>query len=95
MGALTHDLEFYDRVIACSVEQAQIFVNDARPEFSNLATAIIAATGAARGVFDLVCTSPNFRDVDDGAAAPDGDILAAVQAVWPVYGAAAYPEPQP
>jgi hypothetical protein len=93
MGALADDPGFLTRVTSCASEQALIFKDDARPEFANLATAIIQTPGNARGLFELVCVSPSFREVTDSASVPDADILAAVQSVWPVYGAAVYPNP--
>jgi hypothetical protein len=93
MSALAHDEAFEGRVTACCVEQAQIFQNDGRADIAALAHTIIAESSNARGVFVLVCSSPNFRDVTDQSTAPDADILAAVQAAWPTYAGALYPQP--
>jgi hypothetical protein len=93
MGALAESDPFLDRVTACCKEQALIFKDDTRPEFYRLADAVIRTPGNARGIFELVCVAPNVADVTDQASIPDADILAMVQAAWPVYGAIAYPAP--
>jgi hypothetical protein len=78
---LSNDLEFQGRVTAASTEQALIFVNDARPEYSTPAHRIILAAGNASPFFSLVAGQPAMT-----AASSDGDILAALQFVWPQYG---------
>jgi len=90
---LTFDAAFRDRTLACSKEQALVFVNDGRPDIAALADAVIANSGAAQGLFDLVCVSPGFGDVTDSSTITDGDILSAVQAQWPTYAAAVYEQP--
>ena len=74
---------FQTRVLAASTEQALIFVNDARPEFRVPAEAIIVSVSAALPFVNLVAGQPAMSE-----ASTDGDILAALQAVWPQYGAA-------
>jgi hypothetical protein len=80
---LSGNFEFQARVTAASTEQALIFINDARPEFNEPASRIILSPGNAAPFFSLVAGQPAMT-VD----ATDGDILAALQAVWPQYGAA-------
>jgi hypothetical protein len=82
-AALTSNYEFQQRVTAASTEQALIFVNDARPEFVAPATAVILSASNAQPFVNLVAGQPGITE-----AATDGDILAALQAVWPKYGAA-------
>jgi len=82
-AALTASYEFQSRVIAASTEQALIFVNDSRPEFKEPAEAIIVSSSAALPFVNLVAGQPGMTE-----ASTDGDILAALQAVWPKYGAA-------
>jgi len=80
---LTNDQTFQGRVSAASTEQALIFVNDSRPEFTAPAQLIILNSGNARPLFSLVAGQPGMT-----TESTDGDILAALQAVWPKYGAA-------
>jgi hypothetical protein len=81
--ALTQDRDFQARITAAASEQALIFVNDARPEFKGPAEAVILSVGAASVFFSLVAAQPAMS-----ADSTDADILAALQAVWPQYGAA-------
>jgi hypothetical protein len=85
-AATAADPGFGDRVTACAVEQAQIFVNDDRPEFQVLARQVIASTQSARALVPLVAGKPEMSTESD-----DGAILSAVQAVWPIYGASLVP----
>ena len=88
--ALGLNFEFQSRVTAAATEQAMIFVNDDRPEFKGPAERIILAAGNASPLFPLVANQPGMS-----VESTDGDILAAVQAVWPVYGAALVVEAEP
>lgn len=81
--ALSVNPEFQTRVTAASTEQAMIFVNDERPEFNTPAQRIILAAGNAAPLFPLVANQPAMS-----VESTDEDILAALQAVWPVYGEA-------
>lgn len=85
----TFDQYFYGRVAMCVVEQAKVFTNDDRDEYKLLAD---QAIGNHRSVTDqllpLVATQPGMS-----SDATDGDILAAVQALWPVVGARLVPPP--
>jgi hypothetical protein len=77
------DLDFKGRVSMCVAEQAKVFVNDARPEFKDLASKAIADNRLVTDQFlPLVATQPNMT-----TESTDGDLLAAVQALWPVVGA--------
>ena len=80
---LSGNFQFQSRVAAASTEQALIFVNDARPEFSEPAQRIILAQGNAAPFYSLVAGQPGMT-----AESEDLEILAALQAVWPQYGAA-------
>lgn len=91
MAALADDTVFRDRVLTCCTEQALIFKDDGRPDIAGFARAVISSPSNALPLHELVCVAPNFRDVTNGAAVPDGDILAAVQANWPTYAGIAYP----
>jgi hypothetical protein len=77
------DLDFKGRVSMCIAEQSRIFVNDARPEFVNLAHAAIADNAEVTARFlPLVATEPAMT-----SESTDADLLSAVQALWPVVGA--------
>jgi hypothetical protein len=90
-GDLAKDKGFQDRVTMCVAEQAQIFVADDRPEYQQLAYQAIGALDATANQFiPLVATGPGMT-VDS----TDGDILAAVQHVWPTVGARYIPAPPP
>jgi hypothetical protein len=79
---LTTDQEMQGRVGMCIAEQAKTFINDTRPEFYQLAYVAIGDYKTVTAQFmPLVCTQPNFSDT-----ATDGDILAAVQYLWPTVG---------
>jgi hypothetical protein len=80
---LSLDFGFQSRITAAATEQALIFVNDDRPEFTEPASRIILSSGHAAPFFSLVAAQPGMT-----TDSTDGDILAALQAVWPQYGAA-------
>lgn len=80
---LSTNFEFVKRVNAAATEQAMIFVNDDRPEFNGPASAVILSVYNAAPFHSLVAGQPGMS-VDS----TDGDILAALQFVWPHYGAA-------
>lgn len=76
------DKEFRGRILACVSEQSKIFINDARPEFWMLARdAINSIESVTDQVAIMVTTQPGIN-VDS----TDGDILSAVQYVWPTAG---------
>jgi hypothetical protein len=81
-AATAADPEFRDRVRACTTQQALIFIDDGRPEFNVLAEQVIHNAGTADSLVPLVAGKPGIT-----TGSGDPDILAAVQAVWPVYGA--------
>jgi hypothetical protein len=87
----TADSGFRGRVSMCVTEQAKIFVNDDRPEYKLLAQVAVAdnATITAQMV-PLVATQPAMT-----SNSTDGDILSAVQAMWPVLGERLVPPPPP
>lgn len=80
---LVADQGFIKRVNAAATEQALIFVNDDRPEFKAPATEVILSVYNAAPFHNLVAGQPGMT-----TESTDGDILAALQAVWPQYGAA-------
>lgn len=88
---LATDAKFRARVRMCVAEQAEIFVNDARPEFKQLAYQAISALEPTTDQFvPLVSVRPAMT-----TESTDGDIMAAVQYVWPIIGARYIPAPLP
>lgn len=84
MYALAYaELDFKGRLSMCIAEQAKIFVNDTRPEFTLPATAAIADNAKVTDQFlPLVSSQPGMVEQNE-----DADLLAAVQSLWPVVGA--------
>ena len=80
---LVGNRDFQTRVIAAASEQALIFVDDLRPEFSTPAQSVILSATNAVPFINLVAGQPGIVE-----ESTDADILAALQAVWPKYGAA-------
>lgn len=67
----------------CIAEQSEIFVNDDRPQYKQLANQAIAALDPTTDQFvPLVASRPAMS-----GASTDADIMAAVQYVWPLVGA--------
>lgn len=91
-SSLTRDPVFRGRVTACVTEQAQIFINDGRPEFVALAEAAIVNPEFHGAAFTpLVCGQPGIGDNADQSAVDDAKILSAVQSIWPTYANAFQP----
>jgi hypothetical protein len=89
IDALTFDPLFAGRVRSCCVEQAEVFRNDARPDFVALAedvlrgggvtvSAFVRFTAAAPGVADQAATVDGI----DQTRVADAVILSTVQANW-------------
>lgn len=80
---LSANPEFRGRVRMCVAEQGEIFVNDDRPQYKQLAIQAITALDPTADQFvPIVSVRPGMT-----TASTDGDILAAVQYVWPLVGA--------
>lgn len=93
-AVLKMDTVFYGRVDACCTEQAQVFINDEDdPAVVSLAEAQLRSGMATAGMLPIVCTAPGFGDAADQESIEDGQILAAVQAVWPMYADLVFPPP--
>jgi hypothetical protein len=88
-NTLTQDSTFRGRVKMSVAEQAQIFVNDDRAEYKQLAYQAMAALEPTTEQFvPLVAMRPAMT-----AESTDLDIMAAVQYVWPLVGARYVPVP--
>jgi len=88
---LINNAEWAGRVQVCAREQALIFSDDGRPEYYGLAYAIISDPRTEPYDFCfLLASQPGIS-----AESTDGDILAAVQAIWPKVGQAYAPEEAP
>lgn len=82
-NALSMDPVFRGRVRMCIAEQAEVFVNDDRPQYKQLAYQALAALEPTTDQFvPYVAARPAMSSVST-----DEDILAAVQYVWPTIGA--------
>lgn len=85
----TFDQYFRGRLRMAVSEQAKVFINDDRPAYKLLAD---QALGNVDSVTDqmlpLAATQPGMA-----SDATDGDILAAVQYLWPVLGGRLVPPP--
>jgi hypothetical protein len=88
---LSANKDFRGRVRMCVAEQAQIFVNDDRSEYKQLALQAITALDPTTDQFvPLVSSRPAMT-----TESADGDIMAAVQYVWPLIGSRYTPMPLP
>ena len=85
----TFDQYFRGRLRMAISEQSKIFINDARPEYNLLASQAIGNVDSVTDqMWPLVATQPEMT-----ADSTDGDILAAVQFLWPTVGARLVPPP--
>jgi hypothetical protein len=90
IDALVNDGAFSGRVGACCIEQAEHFAHDDRPAIVALARRVaIGRTDVTTTFLRLVAAAPGIadkagNDVTNQNRIPDADILAAVQAFWPV-----------
>jgi hypothetical protein len=95
-GSLATDPAFVQRVSACSVQQANIYINDTREDMKAFSDAILRFESAPQiTLFNMVAAAPGLADsadVGDGTIdstlVVDQAILSAVQAVWPTAAAA-------
>lgn len=94
---LRDDLDFSRRVGGCCVEQAEVFRNDARPDFVALANDVLRGNRAndftriiasAPGIADKVTTGDD--NIVDSSKVTDADILSSVQANWQVVAGLYY-----
>jgi hypothetical protein len=91
VGGLAGDPGYLSRLTACCTEQAATFINDSRPEFHDLAQAVITDALAAMWFAWVVAAQPGFGDAfasGGSTAITDPMLLSAVQATWPIVGAA-------
>lgn len=78
---LLGDGVFTQRVAVCTVEQAQVFINDERPEYQGFARHVITSGSAGPMPVNVVARPGMTAD------SSDADIVAAVQYCWPLVGA--------
>lgn len=93
---LTYDADFIYRGRACLINQAAIYINDERGDIKETADAVIRNHPAQVELTfqEFLGNSPGFVDeatLEDGtidsSLIADGEILAAVQALWPTVAA--------
>jgi hypothetical protein len=83
---LYRDEQLRARAEMCIREQGAIFGNDGRPDIAALGRAATAGDHPAiDALIAAVCTSPNWAVLGQ-----DGDLLAAVQGVWPTVAGAIF-----
>lgn len=83
------DQYFRDRLRMSVAEQAKIFTNDDRDQYKFLADQAIGNVDTVTDqMLPLVATQPGIT-----SDATDGDIVAAVQFLWPTVGARLVPPP--
>lgn len=79
----TFDAYFKGRLAMCVSEQSKIFISDDRPEYRLLAEQALGShLSVTEQMLPLVATQPGIS-----SDSTDGDILAAVQFLWPTLGA--------
>jgi hypothetical protein len=97
IAQLTDDVWWQARIRACAVQQSETFVNDARPQFvaaagdvlrggSDITSSLTRVAAAGPGMADAAGNPP------DQAQIPDADILASVQANFPLVAGLFYAE---
>jgi hypothetical protein len=91
IDALYNDALFGGRVRACTEEQAQVFVNDARPDYVALSNDILRSGGGTTNTFiRLTAAAPGIAEAAEGSLTSPIDqelvldemILSAVQGNW-------------
>jgi len=88
---LTQDVTFLGRSRAAAIQQAEIYKDDARPNFVALADAVMRDEGGFAATFTrLAAGGPGIADkVDNGdgtidqSKVTDPDLLSLTQANWP------------
>jgi hypothetical protein len=85
----TFDAYFKGRLSMCVSQQAKVFIADDRPEYRLLADQALGNhLSVTEQMLPLVATQPGMT-----SDASDGDILAAVQFLWPTLGIRLTPPP--
>jgi hypothetical protein len=89
-SALANDFDFQKRMTACCNQQADVYKDDARPQFVALAKSVLRVQGPMPTFFNMGAASPGFADdVDNGDGTIDSSrltdiqLLASVQNDWP------------
>jgi hypothetical protein len=99
INALVQEPNFQGRVRACTIEQAQVFKDDARPDFIALSNDLLRGEPAALMCFiRLTAGAPGLGDAAesgpgdgiDQSNISDEDILSSVQATYPTVAALYY-----
>ena len=97
INQLTNDVDFGGRSTAAATQQAEVFINDARPDFVALANDVLRGTRAndfariiasAPGIADKAATEDD--NVVDSSKVTDADLLSTVQANWQVVAGLFY-----
>lgn len=94
VAALDADEAWRTRVGACCFEQAQVYVNDGRPDIATLATTVLVGGEVPDTLRQYISYSPGFAAAyatGGQEAITDGELLSATQAVWPTVAGLLYP----
>ena len=91
---LTKDPDFIGRTNAAATEQAQVFINDARPDYVALAESVLkGAAGPLNAFARMNASGPGIgekvdigNDKIDQSQVTDADLLALTQGNWPIVG---------
>jgi hypothetical protein len=93
---LTSDSAFNGRIRACCVQQAEVFKDDARPDFVSLANDQLTGGTTYLTFTRIAAAGPGFADTagdpPDQSLIPDADILASIQGSWQVVAGLFYNE---
>ena len=97
---LTNDALFGGRVRSCCTEQAEVFRNDARPDFVALSDDVLRGDGVKTNAFIRIgAAAPGIADKADSGEGgidqtkvTDADLLSLVQANWQVVAGLFYTE---
>jgi hypothetical protein len=92
INQLTNDVDFGGRSTAAATQQAEVFINDARPDFVALANDVLrGAAGPLWAFIRMNAAGPGIGDkVDNGdgtidqSKVTDADLLSLTQANWQV-----------
>ena len=91
---LTGDPAFSGRIRACATQQAEVFKDDARPDFVALANDQLTGGTTYLAFVRIAAAGPGMADAagdpPDQSLIPDDDILASVQGSWQTVAALYY-----
>jgi hypothetical protein len=92
IAQLTSDVDFTGRTTAAATQQAEVYKDDARPEFVALADGVLKGSAGPLMAFTrMAAAAPGIGDKADAgdgtidqSKVTDADLLSLTQANWPV-----------